>query len=181
MSSAPAQPARHALGAAEDAARTQIRKPSVATQAPQRRTVPRQVRRVKVCPRCRHHNELTVRFCVRCGYAFVGIRPAVLRVIEPVRAAWEMPVHKSPLLLGRGRPELGYRPDFDMSFYDPEGYVSRRHAQIVRARNGYFIADLGSSNGTLVNEQLLPSNKYRSLRNGDRIAIGEVVIQFLLR
>ncbi len=144
-------------------------------------TIRRKVRRVKVCPRCKHRNELESRFCVRCGYGFVGLRPAVLRVVEPVRAAWEMPVAKSPMLFGRARPEEGYRPDFDMSFYDPEGYISRRHGQVVRARNGYFIVDLGSSNGTFVNDRLLPAHKPRLLRNGDKITVGEVVIQFLLR
>jgi hypothetical protein len=138
-------------------------------------------RKVKVCPHCSHRNDLVVRFCVRCGYAFVGLRPAVLRVIEPVRAAWEMPVRRNPLLLGRARTEEGHRPDFDMSFYDPEKYVSRRHAQIIRARNGYFIVDLDSSNGTYVNGRLLPPQRPRLLRNGDQITIGEVVIQFLLR
>ena len=84
-------------------------------------------------------------------------------------------------MLGRARPEEGYRPDFDMSFYDPEGYVSRRHAHILKARNGYFVTDLGSSNGTYVNDQPLTPQKPRLLRNGDQIAIGEVVIQFLVR
>jgi pSer/pThr/pTyr-binding forkhead associated (FHA) protein len=102
-------------------------------------------------------------------------------VVEPVRAAWEMPVRKSPLLLGRSQRSTGHRPDFDMTFYDPEGYVSRRHAHIIRARNGYFISDLNSSNGTLVNGRLLPAERPRLLRNGDKITIGEVVIQFLLR
>jgi hypothetical protein len=138
-------------------------------------------RQVKACPRCKHENEQAARFCVRCGYAFVGLRPAVLRVTEPVRAAWEMPVSRSPLLFGRARPEEGYRPDFDMSFYDPEGYVSRRHGQILTARNGYFIIDMGSSNGTLVNDRPLPAHKPRLLRNGDKITVGEVVFQFLLR
>jgi serine/threonine-protein kinase len=154
---------------------------TTATPPQPRKVVRRQVKRVKVCPHCSHRNALASRFCVRCGYSFAGIRPAVLRVVEPVRAAWEMPVHKSPLLLGRTRRQEGHRPDFDMSFYDPEGYVSRRHAHIVRARNGYFIVDLGSSNGTYVNDRLLPPQRPRLLRNGDQITIGEVVIQFLLR
>jgi serine/threonine protein kinase len=161
---------------------TQVHRPSPVTisRPPQAANLPR-TRKVKVCPRCKHHNDLAVRFCIKCGYAFVGIRPAVLRVIEPVRAAWEMPVHRSPFMLGRARPEEGYRPDFDMSFYDPEGYVSRRHAHILKARNGYFVTDLGSSNGTYVNDQLLAPQNPRLLRNGDQIAIGEVVVQFLVR
>jgi pSer/pThr/pTyr-binding forkhead associated (FHA) protein len=105
----------------------------------------------------------------------------VLRVIEPVRAAWEMPIQRSPFLLGRAVREQRYQPDFDMAFYDPEGYVSRRHAQIVKARNGYFLVDLDSSNGTFVNDRHLPSQKPRLLHNGDQIEIGEVMIQFLLR
>lgn len=155
--------------------------PSPITRTRSQPAVRRRVRRLKVCPHCQHRNELAVRFCVKCGYAFVGIRPAVLRVIRPVRAPWEMPVHRSPLLLGRARKEEGYRPDFDMSYYDPEGYVSRRHAQIIKARNGYFVADLDSSNGTYVNGQPLTPHRPRLLRNGDQIAIGEVVLQFLLR
>jgi predicted Ser/Thr protein kinase/ribosomal protein L40E len=168
--------------ALRSAPQTQIRRPvPAAVSKPAQAVAQPRTRKVKVCPRCKHHNELTVRFCIRCGYAFAGIRPAVLRVVEPVRAAWEMPVHGSPFMLGRARPEEGYRPDFDMSFYDPEGYVSRRHAHILRARNGYFVTDLGSSNGTYVNDQPLTPQKPRLLRNGDQIAIGEVVIQFLVR
>ena len=177
-----AQSAVQGPAAPRSAPDTVVRRPipTAVRKAPQPAAQPR-TRKVKVCPRCKHRNELTVRFCVKCGYAFVGIRPAVLRVVEPVRAAWEMPVHRSPFLLGRARPEEGYRPDFDMSFYDPEGYVSRRHAHILKARNGYFVTDLGSSNGTYVNDQPLAPQKPRLLRNGDQIAIGEVVIQFLIR
>lgn len=175
-----------AAAASANASQPPIQRPAPAARTgvtPQRelrKAVRRRVRR-KVCPRCQHRNEMDARFCVRCGRAFVGIRPAVLRVIEPVRAAWEMPVRKSPLLLGRSQRSTGHRPDFDMTFYDPEGYVSRRHAHIIRARNGYFISDQGSSNGTLVNGRLLPPQHPRLLRNGDKITIGEVVIQFLLR
>lgn len=177
----PAQTQVHPQAAAQAQGPAQSQTLSPRTPTKIKPVVQRKVRRVKVCPRCKHRNELGARFCVRCGYAFVGVRPAVLRVVEPVRAAWEMPVAKSPMLFGRARPEEGYRPDFDMSFYDPEGYISRRHGQIVRARNGYFITDLGSSNGTLVNDQMLTPNRPRLLRNGDRVTVGEVVIQFLLR
>ena len=159
----------------------QISRKTVTPPTALKKPVRRRVYKVKVCPRCQHRNELSACFCVSCGRAFGGIRPAVMRVVEPVRAAWEMPVRKSPLLMGRSQRSTGHRPDFDMTFYDPEGYVSRRHAHIIKARNGYFISDLGSSNGTLVNDRLLSPNRPRLLRNGDKITIGQVVIQFLLR
>jgi pSer/pThr/pTyr-binding forkhead associated (FHA) protein len=108
-------------------------------------------------------------------------RPAILRVVEPVRAAWEMPVARSPMLLGRASEAEGYWPDFDMTFYDDGGYVSRRHARITQGRAGYFVADLDSSNGTTVNGQPLLPNRAYPLRNADRLKVGLVVIEFRLR
>lgn len=134
----------------------------------------------KRCPACHRANRADARFCVGCGHAFVPLGRAILRVVEPVRAAWEMPVSRSPMLLGRASEAEGYRPDFDMTFYDEGDYVSRRHARITRGRGGYFVTDLGSSNGTTVNGQkLIPRRAYR-LRNGDRVKVGLVVIQFWL-
>ncbi len=134
----------------------------------------------KPCPGCGRANQPTARFCVGCGYAFVPLSRGILRVVEPVRAAWEMPVNRNPMLLGRASEAEGYRPDFDMTFYDEGDYVSRRHARITQGRGGFFVTDLGSSNGTTVNGQaLVPHRAYR-LRNGDRVKVGLVVIQFWL-
>jgi hypothetical protein len=135
----------------------------------------------KACPACGRANRTSARFCAGCGHSFVPLRPAILRVVEPVRAAWEMPVARSPMLLGRASEAESYRPDFDMTFYDEGDYVSRRHARITKGRAGYFITDLDSSNGTTVNDRLLLPNRARLLRNGDRIKVGLVVIQFWLR
>jgi hypothetical protein len=135
----------------------------------------------KACPGCGHSNRQTARFCVACGYSWVPLRPAILRVVEPVRAAWEMPIAHNPMLLGRASEAEGYQPDFDMTFYDDGDYVSRRHARITKGRAGYFVTDLGSSNGTTVNGQRLVPHRARMLRNGDRIKVGLVVIQFWLR
>jgi serine/threonine-protein kinase len=133
------------------------------------------------CPACRRPNRAGARFCVGCGQSLQVLRPAVLRVVEPVRAAWEMPIARSPILLGRVSEAEEYRPDFDMAFYDEGGYVSRRHAQITKDAAGYLISDLGSSNGTLLNGfPLLPNRLYR-LRNGDRFKVGLVVIEFRMR
>jgi len=90
-------------------------------------------------------------------------------------------VTRNPMLLGRASEAEGYQPDFDMTFYDEGDYVSRRHARITKGRTGYFIADLGSSNGTTVNGHALDPNRAYQLRNGDRLKVGLVVIQFWLR
>jgi hypothetical protein len=134
----------------------------------------------KNCPACGRANRKAARFCVGCGHSFVPVGRAILRVVEPVRAAWEMPVSRSPMLLGRASEAEGYEPDFDMTFYDEGDYVSRRHARITKGRGGYFVTDLGSSNGTIVNGQALAPHRVYRLRNGDRIKVGLVVIQFWL-
>jgi serine/threonine protein kinase len=135
----------------------------------------------KACPSCGRTNRQSARFCVGCGYSFVPVPPAILRVIEPVRAAWEMPVTRNPMLLGRASEAEDYQPDFDMTFYDEGDYVSRRHARITRGKRGYFVTDLGSSNGTTVNRVPLVPHRAHLLRNGDRIQVGLVVIQFWLK
>jgi hypothetical protein len=56
-----------------------------------------------------------------------------------------------------------------------DGSASRRHAEILRAPEGWWIRDLGSANGTLVND--LPVEK-AWLKHGDHIRIGDTVLVF---
>jgi hypothetical protein len=52
--------------------------------------------------------------------------------------------------------------------------ISRIHCSIALRSNGdVVIADLGSSNGTYVNDQLLAANEARPLKQGDVIGVGD--------
>jgi FHA domain/Protein of unknown function (DUF3662) len=52
--------------------------------------------------------------------------------------------------------------------------ISRLHASIAERSNGEIvIADLGSSNGTYVNDRLLAANEARVLNPGDVIGVGD--------
>ncbi len=53
--------------------------------------------------------------------------------------------------------------------------VSRRHAELRLSDEGYRIIDLGSSNGTFVNGQLV---QQASLQTGDRVQLGQTVLLF---
>jgi len=53
--------------------------------------------------------------------------------------------------------------------------ASRRHARFLHSGNDYLVEDLGSKNGTLVNDAVCAN---MILRNGDRIALGATVIEF---
>ena len=55
--------------------------------------------------------------------------------------------------------------------------VSRRHARIFERDGGYLVADLGSTNGTCVNEQEVRDGT--PLRSGDQLRVGRVIFKFL--
>ncbi len=56
--------------------------------------------------------------------------------------------------------------------------ASSHHAEISPAGPGYTIADMGSTNGTFVNEERLERNAPRVLNPGDRVRIGDTVFTY---
>lgn len=56
--------------------------------------------------------------------------------------------------------------------------VSRRHALLVRAAEGFFLKDLGSKNGVLVNKEKVPSRSQTRLKNGDVLSLGRTTLIF---
>ncbi len=65
--------------------------------------------------------------------------------------------------------------DWEIALQDPA--VSRPHARLHCAENHWVIYDLGSSNGTFVNDNPV-SEKGRPLRDGDIIQMGTTLIVF---
>lgn len=66
---------------------------------------------------------------------------------------------------------IGRADASDVAIADQE--VSRQHAQIIRQGDGFAIEDLGSTNGTFVNDHRVSS--LTLLENGDVIELGESV------
>ncbi len=72
-----------------------------------------------------------------------------------------------------GKPNDRIPPDIDVSGFPNSEIVSRIHADIRMEGDSYYLEDVGSANGTYVNNlPLLPGNRHR-LRPGDRIALGK--------
>ncbi len=63
---------------------------------------------------------------------------------------------------------------------DTETGVSRQHARITETIEGYFISDLGSSNGTFVNSKRLESGDH-PLTDGDEIQLGPSQVVFIFK
>jgi ABC-type multidrug transport system ATPase subunit/ABC-type multidrug transport system permease subunit len=80
------------------------------------------------------------------------------------------------LVLMKGSLTIGRLPDNDLAI--PKEGVSRNHARIEAAQGGYWIADLGSRNGTKLNGERFRGES-RWLANGDTIEIGGEALRFL--
>jgi len=69
---------------------------------------------------------------------------------------------------------MGRNPDCNIHI--PNTAVSRQHAKIVRAHNTFFIEDLGSRNGTLLNNQAVTQRT--QLKDNDKIKICDWMFSF---
>jgi len=92
-------------------------------------------------------------------------------------------IEKPENLLGRRDPMSNIFPEVDLSKFDPQTKISRRHARIINDGVDFLVEDLGSSNGTTVlstesgNLRLRPNQPHR-LANGDRIKLGDTTLHF---
>jgi len=76
--------------------------------------------------------------------------------------------------LANERVTIGRSRDSDI--FLPDQWLSRHHAEILRKDAAFFLHDLGSKNGTLLNGE--PVHGDRRLRHGDVITLGEHVLTF---
>src|SRR3954471_10838940 len=148
------------------------------------------------CPECGFVNAEGANYCQKCG-AFLGdkvsddttvayqldnetgeLRPVD---VEPVGAEGATLVIRS----GGGRSgesfdvkgerlAIGRSPEAEVFLDDVT--VSRNHALLVRRRDGVYIDDLGSLNGTYVNRRRIESQK---LQDVDELQVGKYKLTYL--
>jgi Protein of unknown function (DUF3662)/FHA domain len=80
---------------------------------------------------------------------------------------------KDRIAITRAPVTIGRLSTNDVVLSDPN--VSRRHAELRRSSSGWMLADLGSTNGTLVNGKLAHEHK---IAHGDKIAFGTSELVF---
>ncbi len=85
---------------------------------------------------------------------------------------------RSAHLVGRVDPVTGIRPEIDLSAIDPERSSSRRHAKILH-RDGrlLLVEDIGTTNGTFLNDVRLKTGVPVEIQAGDRLRFGLVDLE----
>jgi diguanylate cyclase (GGDEF)-like protein len=79
--------------------------------------------------------------------------------------------------LDRDEMIVGRESECDVAV--PIDTVSRRHCRLRLRGGAVFVTDLASTNGTAVNDDVLPANEEFTLRSGDRIRVGAAIFKFL--
>jgi len=123
------------------------------------------------CPVCKTFNPAGMMFCQDCGLIFDRALPG---------DAFGAPAVQVPVLIdGNGR-EYPIRPgsnsigrEGDIALPDPK--VSRRHAEIAYEGDQITLTDVGSTNGTKVNDE--PISGPTVLAEGDRVSFGGVELR----
>ena len=150
------------------------------------------------CNQCGHRNPAGATFCSSCGAVIEpGGNEETTVTFAPVEGAGdvaeeeltvslgEFPATTAMMVVKRG-PNAGSKfmldadvvragrhPDSDIFLDDIT--VSRRHAEIVRGGDGFFVRDVGSLNGTYLNRERIEE---ASLSNGDELQIGKFKLVF---
>lgn len=148
------------------------------------------------CPDCQHANPDDVSACGACGASLTtGERTLVHEtVVAPAELTAEqrelvagVPAGIGVLVTERGATagsrflldgdsvSVGRHPSSDVLLDDIT--VSRRHASVAREGEAYRLTDVGSLNGTYVNNALVDDVE---LRSGDSIQVGRFHFVFLV-
>jgi hypothetical protein len=99
----------------------------------------------------------------------IGQLPKLFHVQS--NTSFDLPANVS--IIHIGKPNERILPDIDVSNLPNSSLVSRVHACIYKEGSSYFVEDLGSANGTYLNQSLLaPLTRYQ-LNWGDRIDLGK--------
>jgi pSer/pThr/pTyr-binding forkhead associated (FHA) protein len=152
------------------------------------------------CPECGFVNSAGANFCQKCGAHLVPDEPGKqgTTMTYKIDETGEMKAvdleevvssEGAALVIRSGggregesfaiedeRTTIGRSPDAGVFLDDVT--VSRNHALVVKRRDGLYLDDLGSLNGTYVNRQRIESQK---LQSGDDLQIGKYKLTYLER
>jgi len=159
------------------------------------------------CPFCQTEHPENTLFCDECGSYLQGDNQKETDPLAVAEVTWmereetseapeeitsplglkltipdsgrdvEVPLTKE-VNIGRLDPASASFPDVDLSSDGGlEKGVSRRHAKITRRGREVFIEDLGSINGTFLNRKKLTPYLPQTLKSGDELQLGKLILR----
>jgi pSer/pThr/pTyr-binding forkhead associated (FHA) protein len=92
------------------------------------------------------------------------------------KSGMEFPLSRgAETTIGRKDAVTGIYPDVDLSPLDNQRSISRRHAKIFRRSGKYFLSEeIGTMNGTFVNDERLETGVPTEVHPGDRLRFGVI-------
>ncbi len=87
---------------------------------------------------------------------------------------------RNDFLIGRPDPATGVTPEIDLSPFNANGALSRRHARIAREGSLYFLQEeAGVANGTFLNGERVPANTKVPIKPGDKLRFGLIEVDVI--
>jgi pSer/pThr/pTyr-binding forkhead associated (FHA) protein len=88
------------------------------------------------------------------------------------------PLDKDQVTIGRKSQADGIFPDVDLTDDDPGAFISRRHGRIIKQGGEFIFEDMGSSNGSHVNDTRVEDGVQHPLKGGDLLRLGKTELVF---
>jgi len=105
--------------------------------------------------------------------------PEVKAYLVSAMSGKTFPISKTEAYVGRVDRVTGAVPDIDLSDEDPKRFISRRHAKIVRADDGFaLVEEIGTVNGTFLNNNRLSTGTAVPLKSGDTLTFANISLTF---
>lgn len=157
---------------------------------------------IRYCPVCKFENAIDATFCVNCQATLINIYSSQIstkqltenggppspdeldtlkKSLIPTKGLTIYVINTGEIIivgekqkefiLGRKTAETD-EPIINIGSSDV--FVSRRHAKINKTADGYSILDVGSSNGTWLQQERLIPHKTYPLESGAQIRLGHI-------
>ena len=97
---------------------------------------------------------------------------AFLKIVSGTRAGEQINLDQPVLRIGR-------REENNLVLSDPS--VSGAHCEIEKSATGYTLRDLGSTNGTRINGNIVSAFTPEELKHNDMITLGKLKIQIYIK
>ena len=158
---------------------------------------------IRICSVCQHYNSVNAVMCARCESP---LTPSTRSITDSLPASLPTQItsiannergtvslyvqgqslpliieEKSHIVLGRSKTPDDEFVTVDLTTVNAHDLGVSRHHAVIHLEDGEVVTieDLGSTNGTFVNDIRLVAGQRAPLRSGDEIRLGKMVIQFV--